>query len=59
MPDMLYADVHALFYVAIANDFVDNDSNGVRGDIVHNSSPSLKRIRRTGYLRRGMWTDPW
>jgi hypothetical protein len=59
MPDMLYADVHALFYVAIANDLVDNDSNGMRGDIVHNSGPSLTHIRMSGYLRGGMGTDPW
>ena len=41
---MLYAEVHALFDVAIADDLVDDDTNGMGGDIVHDSGPSVRHV---------------
>ncbi len=42
---MFYADVHALFNVAIADNLVNDDTNGMGGDIVHDSSTSMRHIR--------------
>lgn len=42
---MFYAEVHTLFNVAIADDFVDDDTNGMGGDIVHDSGPSVWQMK--------------
>jgi len=41
---VLNANVHALFNVAIADDLVDDDANGMGGDIVHDTSPSVLKL---------------
>jgi len=56
---VLYADVHALFNVAIADDLVDDDTNGMGGDIVHDTGPSVRHIRGLGMAVKLTRTDPW
>lgn len=41
---MLYADVDALLNVAISDDLVNDNSNSMRGDIIHNSGPPVKHV---------------
>lgn len=41
---MFYTDVDALLNVTIADDLVNNNTNGMGSDIIHDSSPSVKQI---------------
>ena len=59
MLNVLYADVHALFYESVANDLIDNDANGMGRDIVHNSCPSLGLHQKVWTSEGAMKTDPW
>ena len=47
---MFDADVHALFDVAIADDLVDDDTDGMGRDIVHNPGPSVRHFSRLRWL---------
>jgi hypothetical protein len=44
VPNVLYANVHALFNVAIADDLVHDDTHCMWGDIIYDSSPSVGDI---------------
>jgi hypothetical protein len=39
MLDVFHPKVNTLFHVSIANDFVDNDTDGAFGDVVDNAGP--------------------
>jgi len=54
---VFYAEVHALFDVAIADDLVDDDTDGMRGDVVHDSSPSVVELVGHALLLRGVCLD--
>lgn len=55
---MLYADVDALLNVAISDDLVNDNTNGMRSDIIHNSCPSVKSVRdlKSEKVKKA---DPW
>jgi hypothetical protein len=42
---MLYAEVDALLNVAIPDDLVNDNTNGMRSDIIHNSGPPVKHVK--------------
>jgi hypothetical protein len=48
MLDVLNANVDPLLNVAVADDFVYNDANCVRRDIVDNTGPAVDCVRATG-----------
>ena len=58
MADVFYADVDALLNVSIADYLVNDNANSVRGDIIHNSGPSVEHIRGLTMLKVTR-TDPW
>lgn len=41
MPHVFNTEVHPLLNVAVAYNLVDNNTNGVGGDVVDNASPSV------------------
>jgi hypothetical protein len=44
MADVLDADVNTLLDVTIADDFVNNDTNSVRGNIVYDASTTVVEL---------------
>lgn len=42
--DVLDPDVHPLLDVSVANDFVDDDTNSTRGDVINDASPSVDGV---------------
>ena len=45
--DVLYANVDALFNVAISDYLVNDNTNGMRSDVIHNSGPSVKHVKQS------------
>jgi hypothetical protein len=41
MPDMLDTEVHTFLDIPISDNFVDDDTNGVCCNVVHNTGPSV------------------
>ena len=41
MPDVLYPDVYSLLDVTVADNLIDDDTDGTRGDIVDNASSTV------------------
>jgi hypothetical protein len=55
---VLYAEVDALLNVAIADDLVNDNTNGMRSDIIHNSGPPMEHIIGLRSIKVTR-TDPW
>jgi len=41
---VLYAKVDTLLNVAISDDLVNDNTNGMRSDVIHNSGPSVGHV---------------
>jgi hypothetical protein len=42
---VLYAEVDALLNVTISDYLVNDNTNGVRSDVIHNSGSSVKHVK--------------
>ena len=49
VPDVLNTDIHPFLNVAIADDLVDNDTNGRGGDVVDDTGPADSRIASSAF----------
>ena len=62
VPDVLNANVHPLLDVAVADDLVNNNTDGVGGDVVNNTGPAEQRVLDSAMLvahRILKCTYPW
>jgi hypothetical protein len=49
---VLYADVDALLNVAISDDLVNDNTNGMGSDVIDNSGPPVKHVENLRSLRK-------